>query len=71
MGRHTLIELGWLVGGMLLALAVTSGAAWAYPPGKDVIWTVGAVAMLVGVIINMRPLREAGARDRVAERAGD
>ena len=63
MGRHTLIELAWTGGGLLLALLFTWGAAWAYPLGRDAIWATGGVAMVVVVLINLAAIREARAKD--------
>jgi hypothetical protein len=66
-GRHTLIELAWLIGELLVTLALTWGAAWAYRMGAEVIWAVGGVGMLVIVLVNLRPLREARAKDACGE----
>lgn len=70
MGRYMLIELAWLAGGLALTLAIAGVAAWSYPLGADVIWTIGGIALLVVVAINIAPLRQAQARDRAADRAG-
>ncbi len=63
MGRHTLIELVWMIGALLLALLFTWGAAWAYPLGKDAIWATGGVAMIVVVLMNVATIRDARKRD--------
>lgn len=67
MGRHTKIELAWLIGELLVTLALTWGAAWAYRMGAEVIWAVGGLGLVVIVFVNLRPLREARAKDRLGE----
>jgi hypothetical protein len=64
MGRHVLIELLYVVAGLMAGLALTAAAAWAYPLGYDVIWACGAVAMAASVVMGIGPLRRAAARDR-------
>ncbi|HEX8415673.1 MAG TPA: hypothetical protein VF637_17605 [Sphingomicrobium sp.] len=64
--RHTLIELAYAGAGLLVALVMTWAAAWAYPLAANVIWVVGAAAMVAVVAINWSAVREAIARDRGA-----
>lgn len=65
--RHTLIELGYAAAGLLIALVITWGAAWAYPLGRQVIWWVGGVAMAAVVAINWPAVSDAIARDRASK----
>lgn len=64
MGRHVLTELLHLAAGLMVALAMTAAAAWAYPLGHDVIWGCGVFAMAATALMGVGPLRRAGARDR-------
>ena len=64
MGRHILIELAHLAAGLLVAALLTWCAAWAYPLGAWTIHRIGVIVMIVVILINLRPLRDAWASDR-------
>lgn len=68
MGRHVLIELAHLAGGVALALAISWAAAWAYPLGAAVIWAYGGAAAVATVILAAGPIRDAWRRDRASAR---
>lgn len=57
-------ELLHISSGLAGALALTSLSAWAYPQGRAVIWTCGAAAMVVVVLMGIGPLRRARRADR-------
>ena len=67
--KHTLIELMFVAAGLVVTFVLTWGAAWAYPLGRETIWWVGAGVAVAVLIVNIRPLRAARAKDR-AERGG-
>lgn len=48
--RHTLIEVAYLLAGLLAVLLVTETAAWAYPLGHVPIRWIGR-AVAVGVLV--------------------
>lgn len=64
MGRFTLIELLHIAAGLAGTLLITKLSAWAYPLGRETIWTVGYLSAAVVALMGIRPLRRALARDR-------
>ncbi|MES2754148.1 MAG: hypothetical protein V4659_05740 [Pseudomonadota bacterium] len=62
--RHTLIELAHLAAGLIVVALLTWGAAWAYPLGAPEVRVIGGVAFVLVVLINVRAVREALAKDR-------
>lgn len=58
-GRQVAIELAHIAGGIVLALVIGWGAAWAVPLARGDIWTVVIVAVAVVLLMGIRPLREA------------
>lgn len=61
--RHTLLELAYLIGGLIAVAAVTETAAWAYPLGRHEIAWVGRI-VAIGVLLWSIPLfRAAWAKD--------
>ena len=61
---RTLTEGLHLAAGLIVAVAMTYAAAWAYPLGREVIWWCGAGAMAATVLMGIGPLRRARAFDR-------
>lgn len=66
-GRRVAIEVLYLAGGVLLAIVIGWGSAWAYPLGRQDIWTVDLVAIAVILLMGIRPLRDAAAADQAAQ----
>jgi len=58
------VELLHIAAGLLAAAAIAGMAAWAYPPGREVIWWCGAAAQGATIAMGIGPLRRAWARDR-------
>ncbi|MCH4894142.1 MULTISPECIES: hypothetical protein [unclassified Sphingomonas] len=69
MGRHTLVELLHIAAGLVATVAITWASAWSYPLGRNDIWLVGSVAFVVVLLMGVRPVREALAKDRAKDRA--
>jgi len=63
---RTLIEALWVVAGLIGAVVFASLATWSVPPARDSIWAVAYVSMMVLVLMGIRPIRLAVARDRAA-----
>ena len=66
MGRRTMVELLHLAAGLMAAAAIAAAAAWAYPPGRQVIWLCGAAAQAATIAMGIGPLRRARRADRSA-----
>ncbi|RZM12676.1 MAG: hypothetical protein EOP68_00115 [Sphingomonas sp.] len=64
MGRRTLIELFFILAGLLAAWALTSLATWAYPLGRVPIRWCGLAAMLATIAMGAGPLARAIRADR-------
>ena len=64
MGRKVLTELLHMIAGLMAAVAMTAGAAWAYPLGATVIWACGIFAMVATALMGIGPLRRAARADR-------
>lgn len=64
MGRHVLIELFHIAAGIALALVIARGVAWAVPLARHDVWGVTAIVVVAVVLMGLRPLAEARARDR-------
>ncbi|OQW45391.1 MAG: hypothetical protein A4S12_12840 [Proteobacteria bacterium SG_bin5] len=64
MGRHVAIELLHIAAGIALALLMAWGAAWAVPLARHDIWTVAAFAVVAILLLGLRQLARAHARDR-------
>ncbi|WP_066476759.1 MULTISPECIES: hypothetical protein [unclassified Sphingomonas] len=69
MGRHTLVELLHIAAGLVATVAITWASAWSYPLGRNDIWLVGSVAFVVVLLMGVRPVREALAKDRAKDHA--
>ncbi|WP_277970879.1 hypothetical protein [Sphingomonas echinoides] len=61
---RTLIEVLWIVAGLIGAAVFASLATWSVPSARDSIWGVAYVSMFVLVLMGIGPLRLARARDR-------
>ncbi|MEG3085932.1 hypothetical protein [Sphingomonas sp. PB4P5] len=61
---RTLVELLHLAVGILATLLLSSLAAWSVPNARDSITIVAWAAAGVIVVMTIRPLRRAWARDR-------
>jgi hypothetical protein len=58
------IELFYLLLGLAVTYALTAGAAWSYPLGREVIWYCGAGAAAASMLMAIGPLRRAWRVDR-------
>ena len=58
------VELFYIGLGLVVAVAVTSAAAWAYPPAYEVIFYCGAGAAAASILMGIGPLRLASRIDR-------
>ncbi|MBX9859584.1 MAG: hypothetical protein K2Y20_08355 [Sphingomonas sp.] len=65
-GRKTLIELAHIAAGIVLALVMAWGMAWAVPLAKIDIWAVDIVSIVIILIMGVQPVREAMAADKAA-----
>ena len=65
-GRKTLIELAHIAAGIVLALAMAWGMAWAVPLAKLDIWAVDIVSIVIILIMGVQPVREAMAADKAS-----
>ncbi len=65
-GRKTLIELAHIAAGIVLALVMAWGMAWAVPLAKLDIWAVDIVSIVIILIMGVQPVREAMAADKAA-----
>ncbi len=63
---RTLIEVLWIVAGLIGAAVFAWLATWSVPAARVSIWGVAYVSMLVLVLMGIGPIRQAWARDRVA-----
>ncbi|WP_374146171.1 hypothetical protein [Sphingomonas sp. 28-63-12] len=64
------VELMHVALGIVAALVIAAAAAWAVPLAHREIWLVDYVAIIFIIAMGYRPLREAWAADRAADRAG-
>ena len=64
LGRHTLIELLHIAGGLIGAAVIAWGASWSLPNAAGTIWAVIAGVMLVMLLMGISPLRLAWRADR-------
>ena len=55
---------GTIVAGLIAAVLIAAAAAWSYPRATDDIWLVTLVAMVLVVLMGVRPIRRAYAIDR-------
>ena len=63
-GKRTAVELLACATGLAAAFMIGSISAWAYPLGRDNIWLVTWVSMVVVVVLNAGQIRRAMAADR-------
>jgi hypothetical protein len=56
---RVLVELLYVVSGLLAAYAIGWAAAWAYPVGRANIWMVTYVSMAIVVLLGVRPVLRA------------
>ena len=66
MGRRTLIEIFFIVAGLVMAALLTHAAIWAYPLGREPILWSGIGGMVATVALGLAPLRRAIRHDRAA-----
>ncbi len=64
--KRTLVELFFLLLGLLAGYALTWACAWSYPLGADVIWVCGGLAMLASMLMDAPKLRRAWVQDQAA-----
>ncbi len=67
--KRALVELLHLAAGLAATALIAKLSAWAYPLGRETIVAIGWIAAAVVVLMSIRPLLRALARDR-AERGG-
>ena len=65
---RVLIELFYIVLGLVAAVVMTLAAAWAYALAKTEIWWCGAAAMVATLMMGIGPLHRARIADRMARR---
>jgi 1,4-dihydroxy-2-naphthoate octaprenyltransferase len=71
-GRRTLIEIFFIVAGLVMAGLLTHAAIWAYPLGREPILWSGIGGMVATVAMGLAPLRHAIRLDRAAhDRRGE
>jgi 1,4-dihydroxy-2-naphthoate octaprenyltransferase len=71
-GRRTLIEIFFIVAGLVMAGLLTHAAIWAYPLGREPILWSGIGGMVATVAMGLTPLRRAIRLDRAApDRRGE
>jgi len=71
-GRRTLIEIFFIVAGLVMAGLLTHAAIWAYPLGREPILWSGIGGMVATVAMGLAPLRRAIRLDRAAhDRRGE
>lgn len=71
-GRRTLIEIFFIVAGLVMAGLLTHAAIWAYPLGLEPILWSGIGGMVATVAMGLPPLRRAIRLDRAApDRRGE
>jgi hypothetical protein len=63
---RTIAEFFYIVVSTVGTFGVTWAAAWGYPQGREVIWPVGLGSMLIVVVMGIKPLMLAWAKDRAA-----
>ena len=68
-GRQVAIELAHIAGGIVLALVIGWGAAWAVPLARAEIWIIDYVAIAFIIGMGYPQMRDAWAADRAADRA--
>lgn len=69
---RVLIEVAFLMSGLIAAYVIAWLAAWSYPRATDDIWLVAYVAMAAVVLMGIGPMRNALAADRTKlNRSGD
>ncbi|MCX8474926.1 MAG: hypothetical protein MT490_03920 [Sphingomonas sp.] len=61
---RVLIEVAFLMSGLIAAYVIAWLAAWSYPRATDDIWLVAYVAMAAVVLMGIGPMRNALAADR-------
>ncbi|MBR0552229.1 hypothetical protein [Stakelama marina] len=61
---RVLIEILFLIGGLIAALTLGYASAWAYPIGTRDIWLVTDAAMVVIVAMGVAPIWRAYRLDR-------
>lgn len=61
---RVLIEIAYVVAGLVAAVVIAALSAWAYPRGRDDIWLVAFVCMIISVLMGIGPIRRAAAADR-------
>lgn len=74
-GRRTLIEIFFIVAGLVMAGLLTHAALWAYPLGREPILWSGIGGMVATIAMGLAPLRRAilhdrSGRDRAETRRG-
>ena len=70
-GRRVAIEIAHIFGGVVLALVIAWGGAWAVPLASADIWRTDLVSIAVILFMSIRPLCEAAAADRAAATANE
>ena len=63
---RTLIEVLWIVAGVIGAAVFAALATWSVPAARGSIWGVAYGSMVVLVLMGVGPVRQAWARDRAA-----
>jgi hypothetical protein len=61
---RTIAEFIYIVVSAVGTYGVTWAAAWGYPQGGDVIWPVGLISMTIVILMGVKPLMLAWAKDR-------
>jgi len=64
MGRRVAIELFHIAAGVVIALLMAYGAAWAVPLARFEIWTVAGLAIVAIIALGIGPLAQAWRGDR-------
>jgi hypothetical protein len=61
---RTIAEFFYIVVSAVGTFGVTWAAVWGYPQGGDVIWPVGLTSMVIVLLMGIKPLMLAWAKDR-------
>jgi membrane protein implicated in regulation of membrane protease activity len=68
---RVLIEVAFLVAGLIAAAVIAGLAAWSYPRATDDIWLVAYAAMAAVLLMGIGPIRRAYLEDRAKLSRGE